>query len=289
LAETLYTINLTGQDYDDLSAFDVGEAADITAGNAKVAVVYSDDGDLADSVVFSGGDWTTDADSYVGVRGATHHDGTPGTGPVLMSDGAVPILTSVDYLNIEWMEIHGNGNGVNLIDATNVTAGSINVSYCLLHDTTEYALELATATPGTMENCGIWDVDRGIYIGGANAVYLAYHNTVLGDGDFGIMRLEAWNNYVGEFSTDFLQLDAASDYNVSSDDTADDPGNGHDQINKNAYATYFEDINDGSEDLHLTDTGANLWGSGGLDVGVTDDIDGDTRTRPDQGFDEFIR
>ena len=77
--------------------------------------------------------------------------------------------------------------------------------------------------------------------------------------------------------------------NVSSDATAVGPQN------QTAYATYFQNITDGSEDLHLLNDSNTLWGSFGLDLDtdpnlpVTNDIDGGARdaNNPDIGADEF--
>ena len=78
-------------------------------------------------------------------------------------------------------------------------------------------------------------------------------------------------------------------HNVSSDATAAGTAP---QINKNAYATYFESITAGAEDLHLRSNTLALWGSSGTSLAsdpnlpVTVDIDGTVRARPDIGADE---
>ncbi|MGH9461101.1 MAG: right-handed parallel beta-helix repeat-containing protein, partial [Vicinamibacteria bacterium] len=80
--------------------------------------------------------------------------------------------------------------------------------------------------------------------------------------------------------------------NVSSDPTASGPGS---QINRTAYASYFQNTMTGSEDLHLLNDSSTLWGSFGADLDgdpnlpVTDDIDRGARdpSTPDIGADEF--
>ncbi len=80
-------------------------------------------------------------------------------------------------------------------------------------------------------------------------------------------------------------------HNVSSDDTAAGTGS---QTLKTAYSDYFSASPRGSENLHLRDDSATLWGSSGIDLDsdpnlpVLLDIDGDPRDpdAPDIGADE---
>ena len=149
----------------------------------------------------------------------------------------------------------------------------------------------------------------GISIGYASASYV-YNNTVyhvrntgssVGDAAWGIQAINgatvfAKNNYVGDVVSD-LDVEGAYDArngavlnqeaNVSSDAT----GN---IINQSSYASYFANVADGSENLHLLNDSNALWGSYGADLDgdpnlpVTADIDGEARdaTEPDIGADE---
>lgn len=76
----------------------------------------------------------------------------------------------------------------------------------------------------------------------------------------------AKNNYSADTQTDniadydYATSDGATltqSYNVASETTASGTGS---IDNQSAYSTYFTDISAGSEDFHLTDTAANLWG-----------------------------
>ena len=88
---------------------------------------------------------------------------------------------------------------------------------------------------------------------------------------------------------------APSTHNVSSDGTAAINANPNQTLQAGPYNTYFQNVTDGSEDLHLLNDSNSLWGSFGADLDsdpdlpVTDDIDGGARdpSTPDIGADEF--
>ena len=140
--------------------------------------------------------------------------------------------------------------------------------------------------------------------GGANNVYF-HSNTIFNIKNTGATRF-AWGIHSGggtvtAKNTVVLDVEATSgtegcfngamtqSNNVSSDATAVGPQN------QTAYASYFQNITDGSEDLHLLNDSNTLWGSFGADLDsdpnlpVTDDIDAGARdaTQPDIGADEF--
>jgi hypothetical protein len=108
-------------------------------------------------------------------------------------------------------------------------------------------------------------------------------------GGTGNATVIAKNNYCGDVRAPQDPVELCYDqrdngiltqsYNVSSDSSASGTGS---QTLMTDYATYFVDITDGSEDLHLTDTSANLWGSSGEDLSAEfqNDVDGSTRTVP---------
>ena len=120
----------------------------------------------------------------------------------------------------------------------------------------------------------------------------------------GTVDVIAKNNYCGLVTADASQpvkdcyqgRDGATltqNNNVSSDGTASGAGS---VTNRTAYASYFVDITDGSEDLHLRDRSNVLWGTVGEDLDndpnapITGDIDGDSRDAytPDIGADEAV-
>ncbi|MFN2218377.1 MAG: hypothetical protein ACK2UA_07210, partial [Anaerolineae bacterium] len=116
-------------------------------------------------------------------------------------------------------------------------------------------------------------------------------------GGGGSATVIAKNNYVGDVTAPYDSVHDCYDakdggvltqsYNVSSDSTA--VGDGCLTL-KTDYATYFASITDGSENLHLTNTSANLWGGSAEDLSgeFTTDVDGGTRSAPwDMGADEY--
>ncbi len=106
----------------------------------------------------------------------------------------------------------------------------------------------------------------------------------------------AQNNYVGDVTAQnpvqlcYGAVDGGTlvqSYNVSSDATAGGIGS---QTNRAAYAAYFQNVTNGSEDLHLTAPSAALWGSAGTDLSpsVRLDVDRHIRGAPwDIGADEL--
>ena len=89
---------------------------------------------------------------------------------------------------------------------------------------------------------------------------------------------------------------AASTHNVSSDGTAAINANPNQTGQTGPYNTYFRNVIDGGEDLHLLNDSNTLWGLFGADLDsdpdlpVTDDIDGEARdtSTPDIGADEAV-
>ena len=179
--------------------------------------------------------------------------------------------------------------------------------------------------PLLITNNVIYDITNNVLEGhiagmhvGSRATSYAYNNTVYSINNMGngIISGPAWgiytkawpaasgnatliatNNYVGDVRAPFDPggnhwcFDAEApggvttqSNNVSSDTTAVG------QTLKTAYATYFQNINSGLEDLHLRNTSLALWGSSGTDLSTTftQDVDYQVRTAPwDIGADEF--
>ncbi|MFV2045108.1 MAG: right-handed parallel beta-helix repeat-containing protein, partial [Anaerolineales bacterium] len=188
-----------------------------------------------------------------------------------------------------------------------------------LHETTN------AGPPMTITNNVIYDVYGNIDTGhiggmliGSRTTSYVYNNTVYnifneggavsGGAAWGIYA-KSWpsgtgsatviakNNYCGLVSAPqdpvekcFDAIDSGiltQSYNVSSDLTASGIGS---QTGMSAYGSYFMSIVAGSENLHLTDTSANLWTAPGDDLSgsFTLDVDGETRTVSwDIGADEY--
>ncbi len=111
----------------------------------------------------------------------------------------------------------------------------------------------------------------------------------------GTVDVIASNNFVGSVSAvNPVQVcygtqsgaGLTQSFNVASDTTAAGTGSVNNQTN---YAAYFQNIMNGSENLHLTATSAALWGAPGTDLSATfvHDVDGQLRNAPwDVGADE---
>jgi len=183
---------------------------------------------------------------------------------------------------------------------------------------------LTSGPPLTITNNVIYDITNtvveghiaGIHVGSRATSYVL-NNTVLRINNVGSgcapncgpawgIYAKAWpdgtgvtviaqNNYVGNVSAVnpvqvcYGVMDGGvltQSFNVSSDATATGFSS---QTNRTNYATYFQSITNGSENLHIVNTSAALWGTSGSDLSArfSHDVDGQLRTIPwDVGADE---
>jgi hypothetical protein len=309
-AETVSTINKTGETYNTLTLWEDAKDGNITAGNDEVAEVYDDDGVLDNKAVISG--WTCDADSRIIIRNAS------GEVPVISNATTSGATISFTGTNSYFAILHG------LTIQPNTTADSSGIT-------------ISAAAAGStfwIRNCkvdGQEDANTyGIYCSDVDATVYLYNNWVWGcqRADFGGVRFTTFTaayfycntvyncakGFVAPSSgTDIVMKNNCSfgngdvnndDYlntaqmtgnnNLSSDATGDDFGT--DGI-ANATIDATNDVvslTAGSEDFHIKGTSSNFYNTG-VDVysdaslAVTSDIDGDTLTvRNDIGADEFV-
>ncbi len=238
-----------------------------------------------------------------------------------------------DHFRIEGIEIDGssvsNGQGVQAIGTFGVTTAGSDLWFdkLLIHsltNTTDGIVRAISLQDGNLKlsNSIIYGLTSvgttatnyaiGVELNEAAGTFYIHNNTIYnikqtagagGANAYGIVRWPAAgattvkNTYVGDVNSilgsewDFNGITTQSN-NVSSDATAAGAGS---QVNKAAYATYFQNITAGSENLHLRNDSNTLWGSFGADLDsdpnlpITDDIDGDVRdaSTPDIGADEF--
>jgi hypothetical protein len=218
-----------------------------------------------------------------------------------------------------------------VVDGSISNPADIRYSHNIVHDIKNSTVHDATAADAFGLECGpgdcrisnniVYDIGnlsaltdaeaRGIVVTDNNS--WVYNNTVYkitnsGGTDYarGIFRdsgtATVTNNAVfdvdntGNTSEACFSGSMTADYNISSDDTADDNGGTGNIINKTDYSSYFQNTTDGTENLHLKGDSNSLWGSYGADLDadanlpITDDIDGDSRdaSQPDIGADEYV-
>ena len=277
--------------------------------------------------------YTPTTTNQVGI--SQRHTGTAGTGFRLVPNTSTPpsqvkiIDIRDDDVRITGIEIDGSSitNAQNLagikVDVSVSASGDIQLNKIILHDLQSQdgtggdadvnALDIANGNL-RLSNSIIYDIaqttananarTRGVDITGGSNHYL--HNNTLFNIKNSLNTHSAYGiNEGGGTVTvkNTVVLDVVSDLgsdgcfngtitqvnNVSSDATAVGPQN------QTAYATYFQNISNGSENLHLRNDSNTLWGSFGADLDgdpnlpVTEDIDGDARdaSTPDIGADEF--
>ena len=277
--------------------------------------------------------YTPTATNEVGV--SQRHDGTAGTGfrlvPIIPAPPTILEIIDIrdDHVRITGIEFDGSSitNGRIItgieVDASVAASGDLRFNKLIIHDLQsqdgsgpDADIEGLHADSGNtrISNSIIYDLEQttgnnsgsavGVRISGGSSHYL-HNNTFLnikntgtGTGStYGIRQSSGTVTVKNTVVLDLAGLGTVAclagtltqSNNVSSDATAVGPQN------QTAYATYFIDITDGSEDLHLLNDSNALWGSFGADLDsdpnlpITDDIDGGARdaATPDIGADEF--
>ena len=303
--EVVCTINKSGQDYDTLTLWEDAVDGDlVTDQQIQRADCYDDDGDLVDNLVADGS--TTNSSYYMKITApeSERHNGTDDGSFTLAPSSGDTLLASDSYMIIEWLIIDG-ANAVN--DSRGIkgeTGGDFSTyrnNIIIGNGSTSGIKRGITCSSSTRVYNNIimnvaYGCDYSIY---SNCAYQTYNNTIynLSKGYVGIFDAggEVKNNIVvGAFSLgDFYTYDsdASSDYNISSDTTAN---NTNDTASVSA-GDLFVSITPGSEDLHLK-SGATAIDDG-VDLGTTPsgvqfDIDNDDRDTLavtwDIGADEYV-
>ena len=315
-AETVSTINKTGEDYDTLTLWEDAKDGDlVTETRQETAECYDDDGDLDDAVTIDGS--TTNAAYYmkITVPVGERHNGTAGTGFCLNSSANNNTININDfYCVVEWLEIK---------DWTGYAGW----------DTRYAIISLLVSAKSTVKNNIIHDsgndtrnVQHGMYFIRENYVY---NNIVYNISGYGIhfnnygSNIDVFNNTVYNYNTknnsyqgiEFGNDDLGDcknnlviagtnggncfafggithDYNASSDATATganslDSGDGTPPSTSD-----FVSVTGGSENLHLVSTAVEI--DEGVDLGSIANIDINGRDRDaegdtwDIGADEYV-
>jgi len=241
-AETVSTVNLTGEDYASLTIWEDTVDGDL-AGDTRqeTAHLYDDDGHLVDSPIIGGS--TTTADYYMKVSSPVgeRHDGTESSGATLDGDFASStILIDDTYTVIEWLEITDWdaewGSGIGITVNANMSA---TVERCLIYsDADTYAGSTGVIWwhgNTSFSNNIIYDIDERAIRAGQDwqTITGIYNNTVYNyngdnDGSVGIYMYAdnggaLYNNIViaGNNGGDCFAFGKTThDYNASSDATA---------------------------------------------------------------------
>lgn len=298
-AETISTINKTGEDYNTLTLWEADVDGDlVTNTTQETAEVYDDDGDLDEQVDIAGS--TTNATYFmkITVPSGERHDGTASSGASIVTTlpstaGASVIDISDTYTVVEWLVIDWtvgdrNQNGIELA----IAGGYSTIQNCVIvrsSGSNQSPIGISNqATPG-----GLFAYNNIIYghTGTTNGagIYVrrladVYNNTLYGN-NYGFWHDNAnsdtvniTNNIaVGNTATDFIfKASSVNDYNVSEDTTAD----GTNSLNTGSDSD-FVSVTGGSEDLHIV-TGA-VGKDNGSDLGTTANVDIDGRDRNSEG------
>ena len=300
-------------------------------GDDSVGECYND-AVFDESVTINGGSTVGLNSVTLTVADGEKHDGTAGTGAriVRTSSGALNIQTSYQT-NISWLEIDLNGNGAteavgqNSNNNTDIITndhlivhsvtgnthenevfngnGSFTLHNSIIYDCAR-ASSFSAATyvaVGTASNRNIKVFNTTVYNCGnprdsasANARGISVGDDEAADEIKNCISVDTYVTNVSATASDFnLGVNSTSDYNLSSDDTADDRGS-NSLINKTS-SNQFVSTASGSEDLHLK-SGSEAIGAG-VDLGTTPDgvnidIDGFDRNSAggnwDIGADQFV-
>ena len=301
--------------------------ADLVTGNFQLNWPCYNDGVMTNNVRILG--YTTDATRYIRVYTPTssnevgvsqRHSGVFGTGFQIGATNAQVIQATDNYVRIEGLVIQAtvtNNTFYAGIWSDPTGASDVRISHNLIKGVITggvtggpAGIEVGTAGGGQayrVWNNVVYDFNTsgGIGIDFSNGTVYVFNNTVFNCAT-GIAKN---SNVTGEVRNNVSINDALNaafvDYfqlagppavtrssNVSSDATSTLGGGcGTCQINKTAYASYFQ--NTGAGDFHLLNTSLVLWTANGTDLSahanlpVTNDIDGGPRVRPDIGADEL--
>jgi len=315
-AETVSTINKTGEDYNTITLWEDAVDGDlVTATSQPTAHVYNDDGDLNDGLIVVDGS-TTNSSYYMKITAPSgeRHNGTFGSGATITYTSSLINQTMIvlkdNYIIFEWITISGmtaddwttnyfigiggSNNNItiryNLIGNTNLSSTK-SIGYCIGLGPFEAATNIFIYR-NIIANVAANNVS-GIFLGatGNTTSAFVYNNTVYntdnGTGtDTGITCADesftCSNNLVNDCGTDFtFGASTTHDYNAASDSTADSEAN---NINTISDADFIS-----SSNFHLA------TGSDAIDVGYdfgspyNVDIDGTTVTGTwDIGADEYV-
>ena len=260
-------------------------------------------GEIDDNPTING--WTTDATRYIKITvpSAERHNGTWSATKariVPTADGDV-ITISDDYVSVEWLQIYPLGSAVGSI-AIYTNNSNTTIDHCIIdgHGSAYTVGIEATSCPNSrifrniIFDCRL-EWEGGIYHdGGAvtisqNTIYGCSGSNVFGIRSRTDLAVTAIGNAVFSCGTAFGNDGdwvAASGFNCT--DAASAPG-ANNQVTKTD-TDQFISVTAGSEDFHVKDISADLYGNSynGQGSPYNIDIDGDTATRWDIGADEGV-
>ncbi|MFC2091238.1 fibronectin type III domain-containing protein [Elusimicrobiota bacterium] len=270
----------TGEDYQIERAFNTindwkyNRYGNLVKQKRKESGVLYNDGVFNETVLIDGG--LTDADYYyhLTVAEGHRHNGTAGTGARIDRGGAggsyiIEIVSP--YTVVEWLEMTNSASS-NFIHIP--ITGRVDIGYLLIHN-------------GTGGSDAIVDNDSATgnkYL--YNSVIYDCNSTAVDAFGGGVYNVTAWNTNgiedslslncisMDSMSTDFRNIVAGSNYNISSDGTAV----GANSITGVIDYQVFQSTVTGSVDLHIkSDSVAVNAGTDTPKGLVLYDIDGDTR------------
>lgn len=120
-AETISTINKTGEDYNTITLWEDAVDGDLVTNTSQpTAECYDDDGTLSDPWDIDGS--TTNATYYLKITSPVgeRHDGTNSSGFLNTVNNQVNI--NDEYTVIEWLRISGSGQYIDVFDGDNATS-----------------------------------------------------------------------------------------------------------------------------------------------------------------------
>lgn len=312
-AETsISTVGASGRDYPSLTAWEAAKEANLTiandyAGGSEIAECYND-AVLEDNVTIDG--WVTDTHCYIKVTTPTseRHTGIPGTGFRIDGGDSIPLATWDGNVHFEGISVLTTSVGINC-NISGDNPGWCKVSHCLIYYYTEngdginYIVStlLSETLKGYIWNNFVIGAEYGIAVTHSDTTKPVYiYNNSIYNCISGIYAKYAnvttvKNNVVIDCSVyDFAltaNFHADSCNNASSAGSGDtDKAPGANSLYSITAADNFTDITPGSEDLHITNSAADIYDTGiNLSADsylvVTDDIDGETRVLWDIGAD----
>lgn len=302
------TVGPVSGTYGSLEAAEAAEQGDISASTGSDEYVVFLVEDFSDTARLGmGTGWKTEApDNFILIK-PDENCGHDGRAREVSGVGAefpgMDLASPCSHVYVEDMVIKdpttgGSSTGINLTVSTWDSGSIISLKRCVIHDklsapTTKYAINASEANLNFLaENCIIYGNQRPID-GRSAATCVLNHNVFFGGSALGPIldsSCEANNNYSGGHTSEDWWTGGSApggDYNASEDASAEtDYTNGigsltaSDQFNNASIGT--------SADFRLK-AGADLIDAGGTGVGVTDDIEGNTRdASPDIGASEYV-
>lgn len=228
-AQTISTINKTGEDYNTLTLWE--DAVDGVLTALQQADCYNDDGDLADNPTIDGSTTTSSYYMKITVPVGERHNGTAGTGFCINYTTALAnweqVIALLDgYSVVEWIEIKGWTKSSSYAFAIELLAPYCTVSNNLVHDGQETGIrgDNSDGTYSRIYNNIVYDcAGYGLWIG-SPAYASFYNNTVVGCGTGiwfpnGGTNAYVKNNLVNDCTTDYnvLTPHATSTSNITND------------------------------------------------------------------------